>query len=186
MWKKEEAEDRSADPRSQATTPIERPAPAGASGERAVIGRSITIKGEVSGDEDLLIQGKVEGSVHLKQHSITVGPDGEVKASIVGRVITVEGTVEGNLTAEEQVVLQGSARVQGDIAAPRLVLEDGSRFRGGVDMGELAEREMGTGGTAPSRPASRKPEPNQPPPEPLEVSSESGKGASDTAAAAPT
>ena len=140
----------------------------------------------MSGDEDLLIQGKVEGSVHLKQHSITVGPDGEVKASIVGRVITVEGRVEGNLTAEEQVVLEGSARVQGDIAAPRLVLEDGSRFRGGVDMGELAEQEMGTGGTAPSRSASRKPESNQPPPEPLEVSSESGKGASDTAAAAPT
>ena len=186
MWKKEAAEDQSPDLRTHATMPIERPAPARVSGERAVIGRSITIKGEVSGDEDLLIQGTVEGSVHLEQHSITIGPDGEVKASLIGRVITVGGRVEGNLTANEQVVLQGSARVQGDIAAPRLVLEDGSRFRGGVDMGDLAEPEMETKGAAPSRPASRKPETTQGPSKPLEASPESGKGTSDAAAAVST
>ena len=181
MWKKQEAEAGTPKPRTQATMPMERPAPATASGERAIIGRSITIHGEVTGDEDLLIQGRVEGSVHLKEHSITVGPDGEVKASIIGRVVTVEGRVEGNLTADERVVLQSSAWVQGDIAAPRLVLEDGARFRGGVDMGDLAEREK-TGGAAPSRQARRKPEPNQQPPELLEVSSENGKSASDIAA----
>jgi cytoskeletal protein CcmA (bactofilin family) len=102
----------------------------------ATIGRSIRIKGEVSGDEDLLIQGRVEGSVNLKQHSITVGPDGDVKATIVGRLVTIEGSVEGNLTADEQVILRSSASVKGDIVAPRVVLEDGARFRGGVDMGE--------------------------------------------------
>jgi cytoskeletal protein CcmA (bactofilin family) len=67
---------------------------------------------------------------------VTVGPDGEVHASIVGRVVMVEGKVEGNITADEQVILRSSASVQGDITAPRVVLEDGARFRGGVDMGD--------------------------------------------------
>jgi cytoskeletal protein CcmA (bactofilin family) len=80
----------------------------------------------------------VDGSVTLKQHAVTVGPEGEVKADIGARVITVEGTVEGNLSAQEQVILRGSARVQGNITAPRVVLEDGASFRGGVDMGETS------------------------------------------------
>jgi cytoskeletal protein CcmA (bactofilin family) len=110
------------------------------SSERATIGRSITIRGEVTGDEDLLIQGRVDGSVDLKQHSVTVGREGEVKANITARVVTVEGKVEGNLSADEQVILRASATVQGDITAPRVVLEDGARFRGGVDMGEAAKK----------------------------------------------
>lgn len=81
-----------------------------------------------------MIQGRVEGSVDLKEHSVTVGPDGEVKADVRGRVVTVEGHVEGNLRAEEQVVLRGSARVLGDIAAARVTLEDGAYFSGGVEM----------------------------------------------------
>jgi cytoskeletal protein CcmA (bactofilin family) len=118
------------------------PAPSATSGtgaartERASIGRSITIRGDVTGDEDLLIQGRVDGSIDLKQHSVTIGREGEVKASIAGRVVIVEGSVEGNIRSEEQVVLRSTARVQGDITAPRLVLEDGARFRGGVDMGD--------------------------------------------------
>jgi len=109
-----------------------------ATGERASIGRSITIRGEVSGEEDLLIQGHVDGSVNLKQQVVTVGREGQVKADITGRVVNVEGEVEGNLKAEEQVILRSSARVQGDITAPRVVLEDGANFRGGIDMGEPA------------------------------------------------
>jgi cytoskeletal protein CcmA (bactofilin family) len=104
-------------------------------GERATIGRSITIRGEVSGDEDLLIQGQVEGSVDLKDQAVTVGREGTVKANITGRMVTVEGEVEGNLKADEQVILRSSAKVQGDIVAPRVVLEDGAAFRGGIDMG---------------------------------------------------
>ncbi len=107
-----------------------------ASGERATIGRSITIRGDVTGDEDLLIQGRIDGSVDLKQHSVTIGREGDVKADVAARVIVVEGRVQGNLAADEQVVLKSSAQVQGDIVAPRVVLEDGARFRGGVDMGE--------------------------------------------------
>jgi cytoskeletal protein CcmA (bactofilin family) len=128
---------------------MDRPAPqATASGERATIGRSITIRGDVTGEEDLLIQGRVEGSVDLKQNSVTVGPEGDVKASIVARVVTIEGKVQGNLTAAEQIILRRSARVEGDLAAPSVVLEDGARFRGGVDMGEANERSNAHGSNA--------------------------------------
>ena len=136
MWKKDEATP--IEPRPEVVPSYERTAPVRASSDRATIGRSITIKGEVKGDEDLLIQGKIDGSVTLKEHAVTVGPEGEVKADIAARVITVEGKVEGNLSAQEQVILRNSARVQGNISAPRVVLEDGARFRGGVDMGEAA------------------------------------------------
>jgi cytoskeletal protein CcmA (bactofilin family) len=149
MWKKEEGVTYPAPtsrtepppaPRSERVTATERVVPPASTRERATIGRSITIRGEVTGDEDLLIEGRVDGSVNLKQHSVTVGPAGEVKANIVGRVVTIEGNVEGNLDAEEQVILRSSALVQGDIAAPRLVLEDGARFIGGVDMSETIDR----------------------------------------------
>lgn len=105
---------------------------------RAVIGASIEIQGEVTGSEDLTIQGHVDGSVTLEEHAVTVGPDGRVAADIVARVIEVEGRVDGDLKAEEQVALRGTARVEGDISAPRVVLDDGSYFRGEVDMGETS------------------------------------------------
>ena len=156
MWKKEEPPEPMAARRPEVALGVEQVPPRKASGERATIGRSIAINGEVKGDEDLLIQGRVDGSVTLKQHAVTVGPEGEVKADIGARVITVEGTVEGNLSALEQVILRGSARVQGNITAPRVVLEDGARFRGGVDMGEtpaevppLEKSGPGAGWTAP-------------------------------------
>jgi cytoskeletal protein CcmA (bactofilin family) len=139
MWKKDEVSNDRPAPRPDVARG---PGPGGPRppGERATIGRSITIRGEVTGDEDLLIQGRVEGSVDLKQHAVTVGPDGKVKASITARVVTVEGTVQGDLTADEQLILRSSARVEGDMTAARVVLEDGARFRGGVDMGEVSDR----------------------------------------------
>jgi cytoskeletal protein CcmA (bactofilin family) len=105
-----------------------------------MIGRSISIVGEVKGEEDLLIQGRVEGSVDLRNQSVTVGEGGRVKADITGRIVAVEGEVEGNLQAEEQVILRSSARVKGDITAPRVVLEDGASFRGLVDMGDREQK----------------------------------------------
>jgi cytoskeletal protein CcmA (bactofilin family) len=161
MWKKEEMPAPTPAPRMDSTPTPERPTPTAhthVSSERATIGRSITIRGEVTGDEDLLIQGRVDGSVDLKQHSVTVGREGEVKANIIGRVVTVEGKVEGNLSADEQVILRASATVQGDITAPRVVLEDGARFRGGVDMGESAGPKKGV--ATPS--LGKKPESNKP------------------------
>jgi len=109
------------------------------SGRQAIIGESITIEGELTGDEDLTIQGHVDGSVNLDDHAITVGPDGRVEADIVARVITVEGHVTGDLNADEQIVLRGSAEVEGDLSAPRVNLEDGSYFRGSVDMGSQSQ-----------------------------------------------
>lgn len=147
MWKKEEAEKR-AGARPEGAKEQERSTPRRSGGEPATIGRSITIRGDVTGDEDLMIQGRVEGSVDLKEHSVTVGPDGEVKADVRGRVVTVEGHVEGNLRAEEQVVLRGSARVLGDIAAARVTLEDGAYFSGGVEMTDQGGQGR-TGGTGP-------------------------------------
>ena len=145
MWNRDEEKDEepmeTTGARSEASATGDRRGSA-AGDAPAIIGKSITIQGEVTGDEDLTIQGHVDGSVNLDEHAVTVGPDGKVDADIVARVITVEGHVDGDLDADEQIVLRGSARVEGDISAPRVVLEDGSYFRGAVDMGEGA----GTGG----------------------------------------
>ena len=101
---------------------------------QAVIGRSITIRGDVTGDEDLLIQGRVEGSIDLKEHSVTVGPEGRVKADLSGKTVTVEGEVDGDIRGRDQVALRASSKVNGDIVAPRVVLEDGASFLGSIDM----------------------------------------------------
>jgi cytoskeletal protein CcmA (bactofilin family) len=138
-------------------------------GGPATIGRSISIRGEVTGDEDMVIQGRIEGSVDLKQHSVTIGPEGDVKANIIARIVTVEGRVVGNLSGEEQVVLRASARVEGDVSAPRVVLEDGTLFRGSVEMGEAARQR----GAAQRAEKSETPKPHEadkrPPHEPAKV-----------------
>jgi cytoskeletal protein CcmA (bactofilin family) len=103
-------------------------------GDRAVIGPSITIKGDVTGDEDLVIQGRVEGKVDLAQHNVTVGANGRIKANIFGRSVTVEGEVEGDLHAEEQIAIRKSGKVRGNISAPRVTIEDGATFKGSIDM----------------------------------------------------
>ncbi len=105
-----------------------------ASGEAATIGRSITIRGDVTGDEDLYIQGRIEGTVDLKQHNVTVGPEGRVKANIKARMVTIEGEVDGDVRGQEQVALRSASKVTGDITAPRVVLEDGATFLGSIDM----------------------------------------------------
>jgi cytoskeletal protein CcmA (bactofilin family) len=144
MWKKE---DQPPAPTNTESAPrVEAPRAAPIRRERATIGPSISIRGDVTGDEDLVIEGRVDGSVVLDAHAVTVGGEGRVRASITGRVITVEGHVEGDLTAQEQIVLRGTAQVQGDVKAPRVVLEDGASFRGLVDMGTPPEpRKAGAG-----------------------------------------
>ncbi len=102
--------------------------------EGATIGPSISIKGDLTGEEDLIIQGRVEGKVDLKQNSVTIGKNGHAKADIFGRLVTVEGEVEGNLFAQEQIVIRGSGKVRGDITAPRVCIEDGAKFKGSIDM----------------------------------------------------
>lgn len=142
MWKKEDEQ-----PQRPTTVSTPRPEVARSTVARAghaTIGPSIVIRGEVTGDEDLIIQGQVDGSVTLDLHAVTIGDGGRVKAGIKGRVITVEGDVEGDLTAQEQIVLRGTARVQGDLKAPRVVLEDGATFRGLVDMGLSMDKGKGS------------------------------------------
>jgi cytoskeletal protein CcmA (bactofilin family) len=169
MWKKDEPTTQPPAPQKQGDTmPDKSPTYDRTGGsDRATIGRSITIHGEVTGDEDLLIQGRVEGSIELKQQSITVGKDGRVKAAISGRVIVVEGQVEGDLKGDEQVVLRTTAKVQGDIASPRVVLEDGATFSGGVDMGDPLGKKPSTM-TSTSTPPKK-------PSEPTGLGSDSGK-----------
>ena len=137
MWKKDEAQPTQTTAESGPRVQPQRST--GGGGKGATIGPSIVIKGDVTGSEDLLIQGQVDGSVTLAKHTVGVGSEGRVHANIVARVITVEGKVEGDLTADEQIVLRGSAQVHGDIKAPRVVLEDGATFRGLVDMGAVAK-----------------------------------------------
>jgi len=139
MWKKDdEPKHSTATPFVAATTPSpERPRPSptpAPRGEQATIGRSITINGDVSGDEDLVIQGRIEGTVNLQQHNVTIGPEGRVKANISGRTVTIEGEVEGDVRGAEQVALRSASKVHGDIVAPRVVLEDGATFLGSIDM----------------------------------------------------
>ena len=102
--------------------------------EQAIIGSSLVVKGDVSGDEDLVIQGSVEGKVLLRNNSITVGKNGQVKADLYGKNISVEGTVQGNLFADDKIIIRQSGTVHGNLQAPRVTLEDGAKFKGAIDM----------------------------------------------------
>lgn len=110
--------------------------------ERASIGPSISIKGEVTGAEDLLIEGVIEGKITLKDHSVTIGKNARVNADIFGKSIHVEGEVIGNLFGAEYVVVHASGYVRGDITAPRLSLEDGARLKGSIDTDPRAENAL--------------------------------------------
>ena len=102
--------------------------------ESASIGKSIVIKGEVSGSEDLTIEGQVEGKIELRDHILSVGASGRVQAHIVAKSIVVHGQVTGNLTAAEKIEIREHGAVDGDIVAPRVAIADGAKFRGSVDM----------------------------------------------------
>lgn len=138
MWKKTEDEPTRPAPAPSTTAYAATPTPRAAEPRRstgqAVIGESIRIDGEIRGDEDLLIEGEVEGQISLENHSVTVGRSGRIKADIRGRNISVDGKVQGNLFAEEQVIVRESGEVRGNITAPRVSLEDGSKFKGAIDM----------------------------------------------------
>ena len=121
------------------------------------IGQSITIKGEVIGNEDLTIEGKVEGKIVLKDHNLTIGANGRIQAEIHAKTVLVIGEVVGNVTADDKVEVAATGSMRGDIVAPRVVLADGARFKGTIDMdvkGQPAARP-----TAPTPISSMKPEP---------------------------
>ena len=105
-----------------------------AAAPQAVIGPKISFKGELVGEEDLLIQGNVEGTIDLKNHNLTVGDQGIIKANAHAKTIVIEGRVEGDLFGEERIVIKESSNVSGNLTAERVALEDGAKFRGSIDM----------------------------------------------------
>jgi cytoskeletal protein CcmA (bactofilin family) len=105
----------------------------------AGIGPSISIVGDITGDEDLTILGKVKGKIDLPRHDVTVGESGKVDADVHAKVVSVAGEVRGNLFAGEQILIRRTATMLGNLTAPRVGLEDGCCFRGSVDM-ETAEK----------------------------------------------
>lgn len=113
-----------------AAAPAPRPGPA----SRAIIGASIELTGELTGAEDLLVEGRVQGKIRLPQNAVTVGAKGRVSADVQARVVEIEGEMDGQLAAEELIVLRKSAKVRGDLTAPRVVIEDGAKFKGTIDM----------------------------------------------------
>jgi cytoskeletal protein CcmA (bactofilin family) len=100
----------------------------------AQIGKSVFIKGELSGSEDLYLDGQVEGSIALKGNSLTVGPNGQIKGSVEAKGVVVQGKLEGNIHASERVELRKSAIVTGDITTQRISIEEGAYLKGKVDV----------------------------------------------------
>lgn len=107
----------------------------------AHIGKSVLVKGELSGSEDLYLDGEVEGSIQLKDHSLIVGPHGRVRANIQARDVVVHGKVDGNIRGTERVELKKSAVLVGDISTQRIIVEDGAFFKGAVDIQKDAKAE---------------------------------------------
>jgi cytoskeletal protein CcmA (bactofilin family) len=103
------------------------------------IGPSIQIKGELQGDEDLTIDGRIEGQINLREHNLTIGPNGKIKADLYAKTIVIAGEVSGNANAAERVEIAPSGRLIGNIAAPRITIADGAHFKGSVDMERGAE-----------------------------------------------
>jgi cytoskeletal protein CcmA (bactofilin family) len=143
MWKRDEAvkptSGQPATPAAAATQPVSAPVavqPEARRIERDIvnIGKSVVIKGELNGSEDLTIEGHVEGRIELKDHVLTIGPNGKIKAQVFAKAVIVLGEVNGNVTASEKVDIRDGGSVDGDIISPRVAIAEGAHFRGSVDM----------------------------------------------------
>ncbi len=104
------------------------------SGRAAIIGPGIHINGDINGDENLVIEGKVDGKIRLDAHQVDIGQSGRVNANITAKVIKIAGEVRGDITGTEKVIILRSGNVHGNIVAPRMTLEDGAIFKGSIDM----------------------------------------------------
>jgi cytoskeletal protein CcmA (bactofilin family) len=118
------------------------------------IGKSVVIKGELNGSEDLTIEGQVEGKIELRQNVLTIGPNGRIKAQVFAKSVIILGEVTGNVTASEKVDIRDNGSVDGDIAAPRVAIAEGAHFRGSIDMqkagGKAAAEPKGEAKAAPA------------------------------------
>ena len=144
MWKRDESVKPATPPAPTPAAPVT-PAvsvPAASSerrtqtlqGENVNIGKSVVIKGELSGSEDLTIEGNVEGRIELKENILTIGPNGKIRAEVFAKAVIVLGEVTGNVTASEKVDIRDNGSVDGDITSPRVAIAEGAHFRGSVDM----------------------------------------------------
>src|SRR5262245_45327641 len=144
MWKRDESV-RPASGQPAAPQAPQAPASAGAPAPRAEasqnrerdnvnIGKSVVIKGELNGSEDLTIEGQVEGTIQLRDHVLTIGANGRIKAQVFAKAVVVLGEVVGNVTASEKVDIRDNGSVDGDIVSPRVAIAEGAHFRGSVDM----------------------------------------------------
>jgi cytoskeletal protein CcmA (bactofilin family) len=120
------------------------------------IGKSVVIKGELTGSEDLTIEGQVEGTIQLRDHVLTIGPNAKIKAQVFAKSVIILGEVSGNVTASEKVDIRDNGSVDGDIVSPKVAIAEGAHFRGSVDM----QRKPGAPaakGAAPATPEPAKP-----------------------------
>ncbi len=140
MWKRDEAVRPSSTGTSApaGSAPEAHPAkvesPRSSERDAVNIGKSVIIKGELTGSEDLTIEGQVEGTIELRQNILTIGANGKIKAQIFAKAVVVQGEVHGNVTATERVDIRDNGSVDGDVAAPRVAIADGAHFRGSIDM----------------------------------------------------
>ena len=126
---------------------------------QAQIGKALKLKGEMTGSEDVYVDGEVEGTVELRENNLTVGPNGNVRANVKARSITVLGRLEGNVQAGERIEIRKTGSLQGDLVTPRIVIEDGAVFRGSIDILKPAAPEKPVPPQAEKRPVSRPPTP---------------------------
>jgi cytoskeletal protein CcmA (bactofilin family) len=105
----------------------------------AHIGKSVVIKGELSGSEDLYIDGHVEGAIELREHNLTIGPHGRVQANVSAKEVVLHGTLKGNVRAVDRVEIRKSGSLIGDVTAARVMIEDGASIKGSVDIQKPAE-----------------------------------------------
>jgi len=101
---------------------------------QTLVGRSVVLRGELSGKEDLLIEGQFEGTINLQEHCLTVGPHGQVKAEIHARQVVIQGSLNGNISAREKIEIRKSGHVVGDLVAAGIAIEDGAYFKGSIDI----------------------------------------------------
>ena len=135
---------------SEPVSSAPRPAVAASTADQATIGKSLVIKGEVTGSESLYIDGRVEGSINLAGNRVTVGCNGVVSANINAREIVVLGKVRGNLTASDRVDIRSDGSLTGDVVAARISIEDGAFFKGGIDIRKGGQKANGEDAKAPS------------------------------------
>jgi cytoskeletal protein CcmA (bactofilin family) len=154
LWQKEQDANRSTTPTTPttgtATTSPQGSAPSPSRsemtrpGKPATIGQSVQIKGELSGQEDLIIDGKIDGKILVHEHNLTIGPNGHINAEVHAKSVQVNGEITGNITADDKVEISPSGSVLGDITAPRVALADGSSFKGSIDMSRAPQASKST------------------------------------------